>query len=57
MGYTPEQLINDALDGYERHLEFIRLNHEHPGSTQIGLTTSETITWSEDFSEPKEETR
>lgn len=57
LGYTPEQLINDALDGYERHLEFIRLNHEHPGSTQIGLTTSETITWSEDFSEPKEETR
>lgn len=57
LGYTQDQLINDALDGYERHLEFIRINHEHPGSTQIGLTTSETITWGEDFSESKEETR
>ncbi|WP_238694041.1 choline BCCT transporter BetT [Kocuria sp. HSID17590] len=41
LGYTSEQLINDALDCYERHLEFIRLNHDHPGSTQIGLPTSE----------------
>ena len=42
LGYTAEQLINDALDCYERHLEFIRLNHEHPGSTQIGLPAAET---------------
>ncbi|RKQ34080.1 choline BCCT transporter BetT [Kocuria tytonis] len=44
LGYTSEQLINDALDCYERHLEFIRLNHDHPGSTQIGLPTSELET-------------
>ncbi|WP_243635656.1 choline BCCT transporter BetT [Kocuria tytonicola] len=47
LGYTSEQLINDALDCYERHLEFIRLNHEHPGSTQIGLPTAETGMWAE----------
>ncbi|CAL8896803.1 high-affinity choline transporter BetT [Kocuria varians] len=47
LGYTSEQLINDALDCYERHLEFIRLNHEHPGSTQIGLPTAETGVWAE----------
>ena len=47
LGYTSEQLINDALDCYERHLEFIRLNHEHPGSTQIGLPAAETGLWAE----------
>ncbi len=29
MGYTPTQLIDDVLDQYERHLEFLRL---HDGS-------------------------
>ena len=24
MGYTPEQVIHDCLDQYERHLEFLR---------------------------------
>nr|WP_270263264.1 choline BCCT transporter BetT [Kocuria marina] len=57
LGYSPEQLINDALDCYERHLEFIRLNHQHPGSTQIGVTTSDTTDWSTDFPDTKEETR
>ena len=57
LGYARDQLINDAPDDYERHPEFIRINHEHPGSTQIGLTTSETITRGEDFSESTDETR
>ncbi len=26
MGYTHTQLIDDVLDQYERHLEFLRLN-------------------------------
>ncbi len=26
MGYTYTQLIDDVLDQYERHLEFLRLN-------------------------------
>ncbi|WSD11639.1 choline BCCT transporter BetT [Streptomyces hirsutus] len=28
MGYTKEQLIADGLDQYERHLEFLRVQHE-----------------------------
>jgi len=28
MGYTHSQLIDDVLDQYERHLEFLRLNQE-----------------------------
>lgn len=55
LGYTSEQLINDALDCYERHLEFIRLNHGHPGSTQIGLPTAETAARAEN-SPSKEDT-
>ncbi|WP_112235437.1 choline BCCT transporter BetT [Kocuria sp. BT304] len=55
LGYTSEQLINDALDCYERHLEFIRLNHDHPGSTQIGLPTAETAARAEN-SPSKEDT-
>nr|WP_314314919.1 choline BCCT transporter BetT [Kocuria rhizophila] len=55
LGYTSEQLINDALDCYERHLEFIRLNHDHPGSTQIGLPAAETAVRAEN-SPSKEDT-
>ena len=28
MGYTHTQLIDDVLDQYERHLEFLRLQHQ-----------------------------
>lgn len=27
MGYSQAQLIDDVLDQYERHLEFLRLRH------------------------------
>ena len=30
MGYTHTQLIDDVLDQYERHLEFLRLNAGSP---------------------------
>lgn len=30
MGYTHTQLIDDVLDQYERHLEFLRLQHAAP---------------------------
>ncbi|WP_027348789.1 choline transporter [Halotalea alkalilenta] len=32
MGYTREQVINDILDQYERHLHFLHLNREAPGA-------------------------
>ena len=28
MGYTHSQLIDDVLDNYEQHVEFMRLNEE-----------------------------
>jgi len=35
MGYTKEQLIADALDQYERYLEFLRVRHD--ASTRSNL--------------------
>ncbi|MGJ8515134.1 choline BCCT transporter BetT [Carnimonas bestiolae] len=32
MGYSKEQVINDVLDQYERHLHFLHLNREAPGN-------------------------
>ncbi|MEB3767544.1 choline transporter [Acinetobacter sp. MD2] len=33
VGYSKEQVINDVLDKYERHLMFLHLNRETPGKT------------------------
>ncbi|MGI8489248.1 choline transporter [Pectobacterium sp. S5] len=33
MDYCKEQVINDILDQYERHLNFLHLNREAPGNT------------------------
>jgi choline/glycine/proline betaine transport protein len=33
MGYTHTQLIDDVLDQYERHLEFLRLQHSTPSDS------------------------
>lgn len=34
-GYTREQVIDDMLDQYERHLQFLHLNREEPGSINM----------------------
>lgn len=33
MDYSKEQVINDILDQYERHLNFLHINREAPGNT------------------------
>ncbi|MEH2920898.1 choline transporter [Samsonia erythrinae] len=33
MDYSKEQVINDILDQYERHMNFLHLNREAPGNT------------------------
>ncbi|WP_110654808.1 choline BCCT transporter BetT [Salinicola halimionae] len=35
MGYTREQVIDDILDQYERHLQFLHLNRMEPGSVNM----------------------
>jgi choline/glycine/proline betaine transport protein len=33
MDFTKHQVINDILDQYERHLNFLHINREAPGNT------------------------
>ena len=33
MDYTREQIINDILDQYERHMTFLHIHREAPGNT------------------------
>ncbi|WP_110675881.1 choline transporter [Salinicola sp. RZ23] len=35
MGYTQEQVIEDILDQYERHLHFLHMSREAPGSVTM----------------------
>lgn len=35
MGYSKEQVIEDILDQYERHLHFLHMNREAPGSVTM----------------------
>ena len=35
VGYNKEQVINDVLDKYERHLSFLHLNRSSPGNRPI----------------------
>lgn len=50
LDYSREQIIDDVLDHYERHLEFLRLNAGHSGSTQLSLDPHFVPTWGpEDF--------
>ncbi len=32
VGYTKEQVINDVLDRYERHMTFLHINRISPGN-------------------------
>lgn len=40
MDYTKEQIINDILDQYERHLTFLHIHREAPGNTMPFPETS-----------------
>lgn len=47
-GYTQEQLINNVLDLYERHLEFLHIQRELPGTSDITDGAAPAREWSED---------
>lgn len=47
-GYTQEQLINNILDLYERHLEFLHIQRDAPGSSDITDGAEPAREWSED---------
>lgn len=46
-GYTAEQLIDNILDAYERHLEFLHMQRDLPGSSDISGGAEPIRDWSE----------
>ncbi|WP_459611515.1 choline BCCT transporter BetT [Corynebacterium urogenitale] len=47
-GYTQEQLINNVLDLYERHLEFLHIQRDLPGTSDMSDGAEPAREWSED---------
>ena len=49
-GYTQEQLISDVLDLYERHLEFLHMQSDLPGTSDLSDNAEPVREWSDDYS-------
>ena len=47
-GYTTEQLIDNVLDLYERHLEFLHMQRDLPGTSDMSDGADPVRTWIED---------
>lgn len=48
-GYTQEQLISDVLDLYERHLEFLHMQSDLPGTSDLSDNADPVREWSDDY--------
>ncbi|MBV7296045.1 choline BCCT transporter BetT [Corynebacterium sp. TAE3-ERU12] len=48
-GYTKDQLIEDVLDLYERHLEFLHMQAPLPGSSDLSDDAEPVLEWSGDY--------
>lgn len=48
-GYTQEQLINDVLDMYERHLQFLHMQRNLPGGSDLSDNAAPVIRWQDDY--------
>ncbi|MGY0604438.1 choline BCCT transporter BetT [Corynebacterium amycolatum] len=48
-GYTQEQLISDVLDLYERHLEFLHMQSDLPGTSDLSDNAEPVREWSDDY--------
>ncbi|HIW96263.1 MAG TPA: choline BCCT transporter BetT [Candidatus Corynebacterium gallistercoris] len=46
-GYTTEQLIDNVLDLYERHLEFLHMQRDLPGTSDLSDNADPVRTWEE----------
>lgn len=49
-GYTQEQLISDVLDLYERHMEFLHMQADLPGTSDLSDNADPVREWSDDYS-------
>ncbi|MFC7405003.1 choline BCCT transporter BetT [Georgenia alba] len=54
LGYSKDQIITDILDHYERHLAFLHLQRELPGTSAMASGAGAPADWSTDFVSSKE---
>lgn len=47
-GYTQDQLINNVIDLYERHMEFLHMQRDLPGTSDMSGGAEPVRTWEED---------
>jgi high-affinity choline transport protein len=50
-GYDEDQLINNVLDLYDRHLEYLHMQAPLRGSSDLSDNSDPVRSWKEDFSE------
>ncbi|WP_454972182.1 choline BCCT transporter BetT [Corynebacterium propinquum] len=50
-GYDEDQLINNVLDLYDRHLEYLHMQAPLRGSSDLSDNSNPVRSWKEDFSE------
>ncbi|MFD5868496.1 choline BCCT transporter BetT [Corynebacterium sp. NPDC060344] len=48
-GYTGTQIIEDVLDLYERHLEFLHLQADLPGNSDLSDSADPVREWTDDY--------
>lgn len=48
-GYTVDQLCSDVLDLYERHMEFLHMQSELPGTSDMSDNAEPIREWSDDY--------
>ena len=50
-GYTESQLIENVLDLYERHMEFLHLQSDLPGGSDLSDNADPVVEWVDDYSD------
>ncbi|WP_295629231.1 choline BCCT transporter BetT [uncultured Corynebacterium sp.] len=48
-GYTGTQIIEDVLDLYERHMEFLHMQADLPGNSDLSDSADPVREWSDDY--------
>lgn len=48
-GYTQEQLISNVLDLYERHMEFLHMQADLPGTSDLSDNADPVREWTDDY--------
>ena len=53
-GYSEDQLIGNVLDLFDRHMEYLHMQRNQPGETDLTAYNTHVPEWDEDFGEEEE---